>query len=330
MGGPATTPLVGTGGKVVGQVGLNGHDTTTAASGPETPVGVVVLADHQDSEAAVEMHKLLRQPRYFDADFDDTALRCFRCGGVGHLSRDCQNEVRQRPCILCAQFGHLRNECPQALCFKCKRPGHLSRECPGIPSGAEDRPCLRCASRACDCSGLSDYIRAAGGCTNKYLRADLALIRCYVCCSYGHLTCKQTPTSVPVKSCYNCGDSKHTGPECGREVPSSVRGEQAEIAREQARAYTRQQWAHSNDYMGYGVQHDFREPDGHRQRIVEYEPARRPTSGREESGLRGHEHSSSSGRRYGHGSIASEPHSRKQPRSHSDSHERHGKHTRFF
>jgi hypothetical protein len=67
-----------------------------------------------------------------------------------------------------------------------------------------------------------------------------------------------------VKSCYNCGDSKHTGPECGREVPSSVRGEQAEIAREQARAYTRQQWAHSNDYMGYGVQHDFREPDGRR------------------------------------------------------------------
>mmetsp|Transcript_12313 Transcript_12313/g.34577 ORF Transcript_12313/g.34577 Transcript_12313/m.34577 type:complete len:346 (+) Transcript_12313:371-1408(+) len=217
--------------------GKDGDSTpgTGSKSGPtpKTPVGVVVVEDGAHA-SGMEMNKLLRQSRYFDEDFEGTALRCFRCGGTGHTSRECKKEARQKPCILCAQFGHMRSECPQALCFKCKRPGHVSRDCPnGSKTMQQDQPCLRCGSRSCSCAGQADYIRAYGGCTAKYNKSDVALVRCYVCYSHGHLTCKQTPKSVPEVTCYNCGQAEHPGGDCWEERPPAVRGEQAELARAQ-------------------------------------------------------------------------------------------------
>ena len=68
--------------------------------------------------------------RYFDDDFEAAATRCYKCGGSGHMARDCVEEGRQRPCYLCAQFGHGSVVCPARLCFRCSRPGHMARECP--------------------------------------------------------------------------------------------------------------------------------------------------------------------------------------------------------
>jgi hypothetical protein len=47
--------------------------------------------------------------------------------------------------------------------------------------------CLRCG-RA-DCPGVTDSVRAAGGCTHDYSKADLAAVRCYMCGRKGHLCC---------------------------------------------------------------------------------------------------------------------------------------------
>ena len=62
--------------------------------------------------------------RYFDEDFEAAAMRCYRCGGQGHMSFNCPNAEKQRPCYLCGQFGHNRADCPNS------EPLPASRACP--------------------------------------------------------------------------------------------------------------------------------------------------------------------------------------------------------
>jgi len=165
-----------------------------------------------------EMRRLLRQPRYFDADFEAAAQRCFRCGGSGHRERDCAAPPRERPCFLCGLFGHVSRECPNELCFNCARAGHQSRDCrePRGAAAATAR-CLRCGSQS----------HTVASCEREYDEEDMERMTCYLCGDPGHLCCEPAPREEDLPqnlSCFRCGDEGHAGFGCSARLAPSLGG----------------------------------------------------------------------------------------------------------
>ena len=92
---------------------------TPTAEPPESrkaPLVGVILVEREEIERDVEMHRLIRQPRYFDEEAagEPAALsgRCFNCGRGGHRANACTFAAREKPCFLCSQFGHEARDCP--------------------------------------------------------------------------------------------------------------------------------------------------------------------------------------------------------------------------
>ena len=146
--------------------------------------------DENDGEN-YEVRRLLRNPRYFDDDFELAAVRCFRCGGGGHREAECSRAPKTRPCHLCGDADHVARDCPRGLCFNCLRPGHRSRDCDekrGFGRETQSLRCLRCGERG----------HAVGTCDADFSSKDLRQMTCYVCGASGHLCC--APMDAAAKS----------------------------------------------------------------------------------------------------------------------------------
>ncbi|KAI7954993.1 hypothetical protein MJO28_005393, partial [Puccinia striiformis f. sp. tritici] len=51
-----------------------------------------------------------------------------KCGGEGHISKDCTNPTTPKSCYNCGDSGHIYSLGDQK-CFHCGEVGHISRDC---------------------------------------------------------------------------------------------------------------------------------------------------------------------------------------------------------
>jgi hypothetical protein len=117
--------------------------------------------------------------RYFQTN--NITIRCFNCDEVGHIARNCPNEVI-KSCTRCNEPGHDDTNCPNVKCFKCNRIGHRSYEC---KASRDIEKCINCKNvghTAEDCLSKPTPI------TVKDLeRYKLSI--CRFCGKQGHLIC---------------------------------------------------------------------------------------------------------------------------------------------
>ncbi|KAL5708913.1 hypothetical protein ACHQM5_019659 [Ranunculus cassubicifolius] len=166
----------------------------------------------------VVLRKLLRGPRYFDPP-ERNCRTCYNCGEEGHNALNCTSKKRKKPCFICGSTEHGVRNCKQGQdCFICKKQGHRAKDCPekNQVTPQETKICLRCG----------DIGHLMFSCSRDYDPDDLKDIQCYICKRYGHLCCVNSIDPGPVEvSCYNCGQSGHTGAGCAKQ-----RGFQREVS----------------------------------------------------------------------------------------------------
>ncbi|KAL2900869.1 Zinc finger protein GIS2, partial [Bienertia sinuspersici] len=146
-------------------------------------------------EDNVVLQKLLRRWRYFDCQ-----------AGCSYIKDHAVNTParKEKPCFVCGKFQHTGKRCPKRrICCTCKKRGHIANDCP--LNNKEYVICLRCGELG----------HELFSCNVEYSPDDLKNVRCYVCKELGHICCdNHTDISLATSSCYNCGESGHSGLQC--------------------------------------------------------------------------------------------------------------------
>ena len=128
-----------------------------------------VIQDYQDM--------MKKDVRYFTTS--NISIRCFNCNEVGHVARNCPNEL-MITCLRCQQKGHNEYDCPNVKCFKCHQIGHKSFECK-----VKGNEMVKCQS----CENLG---HEAEDCLIKptvFKKRELKNFECFHCKQKGHLMC---------------------------------------------------------------------------------------------------------------------------------------------
>lgn len=201
------------------------RDKSFSRVAPPSPVVISVISDDDDTaeESLLESIEILksrekqlvsttplekekratpRMRRYFDSA--DT-LKCYSCGGRGHVSQQCPEE-NSKPCSICAHPGHLERVCPNQLCFRCHLGGHAARDC-RASSKSSIRICSRCGSLEHTLLDCKYQVREAS--------EELVSVRCFICGNFGHLCCKNArKASKQPQFCSNCASKGHWHFDC--------------------------------------------------------------------------------------------------------------------
>ncbi|KAJ4963148.1 hypothetical protein NE237_023087 [Protea cynaroides] len=158
----------------------------------------------------IVLRKLLRGPRYFDPP-GSSWDKCYNCGKEGHAAVNCVSQERKKPCFVCGSFEHNAKRCTEGQhCYICKRKGHRKKDCPE----KHQKKSLQCSNTCLRCGDAGHDMFS---CRNDYSPDDLKEIQCYTCKNFGHFCCTGFIDTGPrLVSCYNCGQSGHTGLGCAK------------------------------------------------------------------------------------------------------------------
>jgi len=159
----------------------------------------VMLTNMQIIPVEETKMKNLLDRRYFQEE--NTKVTCFNCQGKGHMSFQCIEEKKEKPCYLCGEMGHDRKFCPRDLCYRCNTPGHVSRDCTQNfqnVSVESKQICWRC--------GTTGHLKESCNANLKEKeRAPKHELYCYNCGERGHRgeNCCEQKISDPIYRRFN-------------------------------------------------------------------------------------------------------------------------------
>jgi cellular nucleic acid-binding protein len=137
------------------------------------------------------------------APHDVRRVRCYNCGGLGHVSYDCISPRLDKACYNCGHVGHLAQDCRikgmsgGIVCYKCQRPGHIAKDC-----------------------HFDQYAGPGIGGNSGGFRRERT---CYQCNKTGHLV-RDCPAPPGEKTCYTCNTAGHVAKDCPNAPAMQIRG----------------------------------------------------------------------------------------------------------
>ncbi|KAI6883293.1 hypothetical protein KC360_g5564 [Hortaea werneckii] len=163
---------------------------------------------------------------------DRMVPKCVNCDQLGHISKNCPEEKREREqktaitCANCNNEGHRARDCPEPRktgrgkgCRNCGQEGHISKECPKPPNldNVECKNCSKMGHFSRDCPEREPEI--CRNCQKEGHRAkdctEERVMICRNCDGHGHAArdCPE-PKNMAKVLCRNCDEFGHQSREC--------------------------------------------------------------------------------------------------------------------
>jgi hypothetical protein len=136
-----------------------------------------------------------------------TPFNCYKCGGKGHIARNCTAETTAESVMNTGNPDKKTGQRPPPICYVCKSEGHISRNCTQENKAAESVFTDSFAKKTTEtrprpvCFNCNEIGHIARNCTLEKPKSERSKAR-----------------SKEPFVCYKCGEEGHMARECRKDV----------------------------------------------------------------------------------------------------------------